>query len=101
MTARARWGRWLLRMRVMVLDREFAADPYSPEYLYLIQQQKRLSLSGTVGQLRPRNALMFPLIILLVLIKALDLFVTNQIVQSLLNERQLLADMTRSEPDGP
>ena len=43
----------------------------------------------------------FPLIILIVLIKALDLFVTNQIVQSLLNERQLLDHLTRARPDGP
>jgi hypothetical protein len=100
MTMRARWGQWLLRLRVLVLDREFAADPYAPEYLYLIQQQKRLSLSVTVGRFRPRNAVLFPVIILIVLIKALDLFVTNQIVQSLLNERQLLDHLTRARPDG-
>jgi hypothetical protein len=101
MTFRARWGRWLLRLRVLTLDREYSADPYSPDYLYLIQQQKRLSLSTTVGRLRPRNIPFFPVILLIILIKSLDLFVTNQIVQSLINER-LLTDYVshprRNEP---
>ena len=101
MTMRARWGRWLLMLRVIVLDREYAADPYSPEYLYLIQQQKRLGLSRTVGRLRPRNLPAFPLIILIVLIKAMDLFVTNQIVKSLINERLLTSHVTHPRQDEP
>jgi len=101
MTLKARWGRWLLRLRVLVLDREYAADPYSPEYLYLIQQQKRLSLSRTMGRLRPRNFLAFPVIILIALVKCLDLFVTNQVVQSLINERLLVTHLTRARQDEP
>ena len=99
MTLKARWGRWLLRLRVLILDHEYIADPYSPEYLYLIQQQKRLSLSKTMGRLRPRGFLLFPIIILIALIKCLDLFVTNQIVQSLINERLLVTHVRRARQD--
>jgi|SRR4051812_25109760 hypothetical protein len=99
MSLTARWGHWLLRLRVFVLDREYIADPYSSEYLYLIQQQKRLSLSRSVGRLRPRNLLLFPIIIVIVLFKCFDLFVTNQIVQSLINERLLLDPAGRAGRD--
>ena len=101
MTLKARWGRRLLRLRVFVLDRDYAADPFSPEYLYLIQQQKRLSLSRTMGRLQPRNLPLFPVIILIALAKCLDLAVTNQIVQSLINERLLVTHVARADQDEP
>jgi hypothetical protein len=85
-----KWGGALLRLRILVLDREQAADPFSVEYLYLVQQRKRLSLSATIGRLRPRNIPLFPVIVVIAFVKYLDLLVTNQIVQSLINEEILM-----------
>ncbi len=54
---RGRCAEWLLRLRVLVLDHEHAHDPFSPEYLYLLQQQKRLDLSKTSGAAATREHL--------------------------------------------
>jgi hypothetical protein len=93
-----KWRNALLRLRV--LDREHAVDPFSPEYLYLVQQERRISLSTTIARLRPRNIPFFPAIIVIAIIKYLDLLITNQIVQSLINERILIrhsASLPRNE----
>lgn len=87
---RGRCAEWLLRLRVLVLDHEHAHDPFSPEYLYLLQQQKRLDLSKTLGRLRPANILLFPVILLIAWVRCVDLRITNVIVQSMINERILL-----------
>jgi hypothetical protein len=96
----AKWGGALLRLRILVLDREHTTDPFSAEYLYLVQQRKRLSLSRTVGRLRPGNIPLFPVIVVIALVKYLDLLVTNQIVQSLINERILMHHITRPQKKG-
>ena len=43
-----------------------AVDPYSLEYLYLVQQSKRVSLSASISRLRPRYFLISPLIVAIV-----------------------------------
>ena len=92
---RDKWRAALLRLRVLRLGAEHAADPFAPEYLYLVLQKKRLSLSVTVGRLRPRNVLLFPFILLIILVKLLDLSISNQIVQSLISERFLIEQADR------
>jgi hypothetical protein len=87
-------------MRVLRLGTEHAADPFAPEYLYLVLQQKRLSLSATVGRLRPRNILLFPFILPIILVRLLDLSISNQIVQSLISERFLMEQVGRERPGG-
>lgn len=90
----------LLRLRVHRLGHEHTAEPYSPEYLYLVQQAKRLALSATIARLRPRNLLLFPLIIPVAAIRAVDLWIANQIIRSLINERDLREQSLRSQrPD--
>jgi hypothetical protein len=92
-------GERLLRLRVLLLDHEHAHDPFSPEYLYLVQQQKRLSLSRTLGRLRPANILLFPAILLVAWVKCLDLRITNVIVQAMINERILLRHVAGARGD--
>jgi hypothetical protein len=86
---RAKWGWALLQSRVFDLKHEHTADPFAPDYLYLVQQQKRLSLSKTVGSLRPRNLPLIPFILMAALLRYLDLLVTNQITRSFINEEIL------------
>lgn len=88
----------LLRLRVHRLAGEHAADPNSAEYLYLVQQSKRLSLSTSMARLRPRNLLLLPWLLPLIMVKATDLWIANQIIRSLINERDLVR---QSLPDGP
>jgi hypothetical protein len=89
----------LLKLRVHRLAGEHAADPNSAEYLYLVQQSKRLSLSTSIARLRPRNLLIFPLLLPVIMVKATDLWIANQIIRSLINERDLIEQSLR--PDGP
>lgn len=80
----------LLRARIHSVPEGNATDPYSLEYLYLIQQRKRLSLAATIGRLRPRNILAFPIIGLIVVLKIADIWIANQVIRSLINEYDLL-----------
>ena len=88
----------LLHLRVVPLAGEHAVDPFSPEYLYLALQRKRLRLSSSVGRLRPRNILLFPLILAIILAQLLDLSISNQIVRALINERFLMERAQQGEP---
>ncbi|MBN9508495.1 MAG: hypothetical protein J0I21_05160 [Alphaproteobacteria bacterium] len=98
---RGKFAEWLLRLRVLVLDHEHAHDPFSPEYLYLLQQRKRLDLSKTLGRLRPGNILIFPAILLIAWVRCIDLRVTNVIVQSMINERILLRHIAGPRQERP
>jgi hypothetical protein len=89
----------LLKLRVHRLAGEHAADPNSVEYLYLVQQSKRLSLSTSMARLRPRNVLILPLLLPVIMVKAIDLWIANQIIRSLINERDLIEQSLRA--DGP
>lgn len=86
----------LLRLRVYHLGREHAAEPYSPEYLYLVQQAKRLSLSASMARLRPRYLLIMPLVLAVIAVRSFDLWIANQIIRSLINERDLREQSLRS-----
>lgn len=79
----------LLRFRIHPAPEQRGVDPRSLEYLYLVQQRKRLALAASVGRLRPRNILLFPFIVLSVLLRLADLSIANQIIRSMLNERDL------------
>ena len=89
----------LLRLRVHRLADEHAADPFSPEYLYLVQQSKRLSLSTSMARLRPRYLFILPLVLPIIIVKAMDLWIANQVIRSLINERDLIEQTLR--PNGP
>jgi len=88
-------GSALLRLRVHRLAGEHAADPNSPEYLYLVQQSRRLSLSKSMARLRPRNLLILPVLLPVIVVKAMDLWIANQIIRSLINERDLIRQSLR------
>jgi hypothetical protein len=72
-------------------------DPHSPEYLYLIQQSKRLSLANSIARLRPKNILIVPVLLPVILTKAIDLWIANQLIRSLINERDLMEQSRRSD----
>jgi hypothetical protein len=90
-------SRLLLHLRLHRLTDEQNLDPASDAYLYLVLQQKRLSLSATYGKLRPRTILLWPFLLALVAIKTLDLAVSNQIVAAMLNERRLMQGDDRTD----
>ena len=90
----------LLRLRIYPLGHDYNLDPYSPEYLYLAQQRKRLSLSASVSRLRPRYLLISPVILVIIAVKLVDLWIANQIIRSLINERDLMRQILGQEkPD--
>ncbi len=67
-----------------------ALDPYSAEFLYVLQQSKRLSFSRTVARMRWKNILWWPPLSLIAAFKLVDLMITNVLVRSFLNEIALL-----------
>jgi hypothetical protein len=78
--------------------RRFAVEPgsvprdaFSPEYLILALQAKRLSLSRTVSAFSRRNLMRWPYLCLLIFVKYLDLKLSVAIVDSLVLERRLLS----------
>ena len=93
-------ARLLLRARLHQLDDEMTLDPTSDAYLYLVLQRKRLSLSATYGRLRPRNILLWPLLLAIVAVKTFDLAVSNQVVAAMLNEKRLMERSVRGDDGG-
>ena len=53
-----------------------------------------------MAQLRPRNLLILPLLLPVIIAKAMDLWIANQIIRSLINERDLIEQSLRpNRPD--
>ena len=99
MTRIAAWTRTLLlKIRIGTLAEPTVADPQAPAYLFLIQQSKRLSLSRSIGHVRPRNLLLLPLLVAIILVKAVDLWLTSLLIRSLINERDLQRQVTETSP---
>ena len=91
---------WLLKARIHPVPGGFTLDPQSAEYLYLVQQHKRLSLAASIGRMRPGNILLLPLIVPVILLKTADLWICNQMVRSMINERDLmLRAMSAGKPE--
>lgn len=65
-------------------------DPHSLEYLYLAQQSKRLALVRTLDRFHLRNALLWPVLLLIAAVKWVDLAISNTVVRSLINEQDLI-----------
>jgi hypothetical protein len=80
----------LLRSKVHRVPEGYALDPQSADYLYFVLQRKRLSLAMTIGRLRPRTLPLWPGLVLVALLKAVDLWIANQIIRAMLTEQLLL-----------
>ena len=80
----------LLRVKIHPVPEGRALDPNSADYLYLVQQQKRLSLASSAGRLRLGNILLAPLLVPIVLLKAVDLWIANLTIRAIINEQDLL-----------
>jgi len=80
----------LLRAKVHRVPEGHALDPETADYLYLVLQRKRISLSASVGRLRPRSLPLWPVIALIVLLKTVDLCIATQIIRAMLTEQLLL-----------
>ena len=101
-TILTRIGRFcLLKLRRHPGAHAAGLDPHSLAYLYLVQQGKRLSLGSTIGRLRPRNVLLLPVLLPIVLVKLVDLWVANVVIRSLINEHDLLERSRQSDRQGP
>lgn len=77
-------------MRLVRMDFSAPPDPLSPEYLYLVQQSKRVSITRTLNAFGKDNLTMWPYLIAVALAKWLDLALSNTLIRSLINERDLL-----------
>ncbi|MGO1074484.1 hypothetical protein [Inquilinus sp. CA228] len=65
-------------------------DPNSIDYLYLVQQHRRLKLTRKISRLRPKNIILLPVILVDILFSSVCLWITNQLVGAMINEYQLL-----------
>ena len=85
------YRRYILRLRRLPVEPgSVPPDAFSPEYLILALQAKRLSLSRTLWAFSRRNPMRWPYLCLSILVKYLDLKVSVAIVDSLVLERRLL-----------
>jgi hypothetical protein len=83
--------RRLLRpVRVLKARGNIPFDPHSPEYLYLVQQSKRVSLLQSLSAVRSDNLRHWPLLFAAAIVKWIDLKLSNTLIQSLINEYKLL-----------
>lgn len=75
-------------------------DPNSLEYLYVIQQSKRLSLVRTFNAVKSNNIRRWPVLFSIVLVKWLDLALANTLIKALINEHELIQRMKiqKNEP---
>jgi hypothetical protein len=80
----------LLRLRVLRVPAKVEVSPYSNEYLYLVQQGKRLGLSHTLARFRLKNIPTWPVIFVVALWRYIDLKITNALIQSIINENELI-----------
>lgn len=87
---RGRLRNAMLRMRLHKLPGGAGLDPGSPQYLYLVQQAKRVSLSETVARLTLKSLPLWPAILAIAAYKWIDLALANTLVRSLINEHDLL-----------
>ena len=97
--------RWLNRamlrpLRVLRASGPVPGDAFSPEYLYLVQQSKRLSLVRTLNEFEFRNILIWPVLLVIVAIKWVDLAISNTLVRSLINEHDLLKRIDHQNTEG-
>lgn len=77
-------------LRVLRVNVSVPPDPLSPEYLYLVQQSKRVSLVRSLDRFQRNNLSQWPLILTIVFIKWIDLALSNCLIRSLINEYDLL-----------
>lgn len=103
MRIRGRIDRWtrkqLLRSRIHHMPDSLILDPNSIDYLYLVQQHRRLKLTRKIARLRPKNIVLLPVILVDILISSMCLWITNQLVGAMINEYQLL-DLGNRQSDG-
>ena len=87
-------------LRMLPADR-IPFDPHSPEYLYVAQQAKRVSLVRTLGSFRLGNFPLWPLLSIVVVAKWADLVIANALVRALINEYDLLERISRRTEEPP
>ena len=94
---RDEYRRRILRLRVLPVEPGGAPqDPFSPEYLMVALQAKRLSLSRTVSAFSRQNVLFWPYLCISAFAKYLDLKIAVAIVEGLIVERKLLSALEPS-----
>lgn len=86
----------LIHWRVHRIATRAQLDANSLDYLYLVQQAKRLALGEAIGRFSGSLFLLWPWRAPQVLIRWIDLALTNSMVTSMLNEKRL-QDARRDE----
>jgi hypothetical protein len=82
--------RMLRPVRVLQISAGNAPDPMSPEYLYLVQQCKRLGLVQTLDSFKSDNMRQWPRLLAIAAVKWMDLSLSSTLIRSLINEHDLL-----------
>lgn len=89
----------VLRSRIMPATIQSPpGDSFSLDYLFCIQQERRLRLSRALACLMRGRLSMYPVYLIEIVMAAIALVVTNVIVRSLMNERAL-KNMIRDRDD--
>jgi len=80
----------LLRLHTSPVPVDTTLDRSSPDYLLLVQQCKRVSMSRELARLTLKNLPLWPWIVAVLVVRWVDLALTNTLIRSLINERDLL-----------
>jgi hypothetical protein len=74
--------------------------PNSLEYLYLIQQSKRLSLVRTYNSIKSNNLRSWPVLFSILLVKWFDLVLSNTLIKAMINEHELMQKLEAEKREG-
>ncbi|MFT4171283.1 MAG: glycosyltransferase family 1 protein [Rhodocyclaceae bacterium] len=89
----SRLGQWVLTHRTRILPvgaADMPADSFSLDYLYGIQQERRVALSRALGRVMTGGVLRVPVNLVYVLIEYVSLRLTTATVAAMINEKVAL-----------
>lgn len=72
-------------------------DPMSPEYLYVVQQYKRIGFVKTLDSFKFDNVGQWPRLLAVAAVRWLDLSISTTLVRALINEHDLLRHCANEE----
>lgn len=73
----------------MPVSPDSVPSPDSAGYLFLVQQSKRIALSTEIARFSRQNVLLWPFLLMIVLVRYIDLVISNALIRSLINEMDL------------
>ena len=77
-------------------------DAHSLEYLYLVQQSKRLALIQSLNEFSSQRMRDWPCIVFMAVLRFIDLARSNVLIRSMVNEHDLLQKIQATKQgEGP